>query len=136
MSFIMCTNTKNMYFMYLGDLKPKHQQYFQNPTKTNIHTGVEGRHTELFYNTSSRCGVNNNDCQEKLSLAMWIKNDLSKYKQDTASTSREGNYSSYQDAYFWQKAFKTQNVFNSICFPLFYNFWLKYIFIFISNVEQ
>ncbi len=78
---------------YLGDLKPKHLKYFQNPAKENAGPGLsfEGHHTEFLYNTSSRCGVNNTDCEEKLSLAMWMKNDVSKYTKEKASSSRRGN---------------------------------------------
>ena len=81
----------------LGDLKPKYQQYFQNPENeiTKPELTLEGHHAELFYSTSSKCQVSNTDCQETMSLAMWMKNDITKLTTTSTGSSSRGNVHSY-----------------------------------------
>ena len=69
-----------------------YQEYFQNPSDeiTDPDLTLEGHHKELSLDTISTCGANNSDCQEKLSLSMWMKNDVPKYSKETPSSSRRG----------------------------------------------
>ncbi|XP_028392900.1 uncharacterized protein LOC114517402 [Dendronephthya gigantea] len=75
-------------------LKPKVQEYFQNPSEgiAGTEMSLEGRHTQFLYNINSSCGSNNTECREKLSLGFWMKNDVPKYTQMTTSMSKHERF--------------------------------------------
>ena len=60
-------------------------------TNNTSELSIAGRHSLLLHNLTPRCGFNNTNCQPGLSLAMWMKADMSRVnKHNSELTSAQG----------------------------------------------